>query len=104
MALHLIPTPAIDPRAPIIPRREGGCLIWTEITTRIRDTVEVSTTDYDADGIIVETAENVRRVGAEVVSAYLTRAQARAHWASNPDALARVELIAGWAARQAEAA
>ncbi len=33
---------------------------------------------------------------------WFTLDEARAHWASNPDALARVELIAGWGARQSE--
>ena len=35
---------------------------------------------------------------------WFTLTKARTHWTSNPDALARVELIAGWVARQAEAA
>ncbi len=78
MALHLIPSPAIDPRAAIIPRREAGCLIWSEITTRWGDTIEVSTTDYDADCVIVEVSEDTRIPGGALVNAYITRAQARA--------------------------
>ncbi|MHB1310505.1 MAG: hypothetical protein ACYC3L_00715 [Gemmatimonadaceae bacterium] len=78
MALHLIPSPAIDPRAAIIPRREAGCLIWTEIVTRWGDTIEVSTTDHDADCVIVEVSEDTRISGGACVSAFLTRAKARA--------------------------
>jgi uncharacterized protein YjbI with pentapeptide repeats len=33
---------------------------------------------------------------------WFTLAKARAHWATNPDALARVELIAAWGARVKE--
>ena len=78
MALHLIPTPAIDPRAAIIPRRDAGCLIWSEITTRWGDTIEVSTTKHDADCVIVEVSEDTRIAGGACVSAYITRAKARA--------------------------
>ena len=65
--LHLTPT---EPDT--IPRREGGCLIWAEVRTRLGDTIEVSTTDASADCVIVEIGQ-----GPDAIDCHLTRHQAR---------------------------